>query len=162
MIPEIKKILYATDLSESAQYAFGYAVSLSNRYQARLTVLHVIEELSATVQIQVKSMIGDEKWLLAQEEITRTATAKIEARLKKICTDAQTLEDHCTFGTPEIVIAHGHPVQTILEQSTQHNSDLIVMGTHGFGTFKDTWMGSTARRVLHRSRTPVLTIRLPN
>jgi len=162
MIPEIKKILYATDLSESALHAFGYAVSLSSRYQAGLTVLHVLEELSASVQMQVKSIIGHEKWLQAMDEISRTATAKIQARLEKLCGDMRTRADQCTFAKPEIVIAHGHPVQTILEQSTRRNSDLIVMGTHGFGTFRDTWMGSTARRVLHRSRIPVLTIRLPD
>ncbi len=31
MIPEFKKILYPTDLSENARYAFGFAVSLANR-----------------------------------------------------------------------------------------------------------------------------------
>ena len=32
MLPDIKKILYATDLSESARYAFGYAASLADCY----------------------------------------------------------------------------------------------------------------------------------
>ena len=31
---QIKKILYATDLSESARHAFSYAVSLANMYGA--------------------------------------------------------------------------------------------------------------------------------
>ena len=41
MIPEIKKILYTTDLSQNARYAFGYAASLANRYDAGITILHV-------------------------------------------------------------------------------------------------------------------------
>jgi nucleotide-binding universal stress UspA family protein len=36
-----------------------------------------------------------------------------------------------------------------------------VMGTHGHGTLADVMMGSTARRVLRRSRKPVLVVRLP-
>lgn len=46
MIPDIKKILYATDLSENARYALGYAAALANRFDAQITVLHVAEELS--------------------------------------------------------------------------------------------------------------------
>ncbi len=29
-IPEIKKFLYATDLSENVRHAFGYAMNLAN------------------------------------------------------------------------------------------------------------------------------------
>ena len=43
---EIKKILYATDLSESSVHALAYAVSLANRYKAGITVLHVLHEES--------------------------------------------------------------------------------------------------------------------
>ena len=39
---EYKKILYATDLSESGRHAFPHAAGLSRRYGAELTVLHVV------------------------------------------------------------------------------------------------------------------------
>ena len=39
---QIKKILYATDLSENAVHAFAYAVSLANLYGAGITILHVL------------------------------------------------------------------------------------------------------------------------
>jgi nucleotide-binding universal stress UspA family protein len=52
-------------------------------------------------------------------------------------------------------------VEQILAQADAAQADLIVMGTHGQGTFKDAMMGSTARRVLRRSKIPVLVIRLP-
>ena len=41
---QIKKILYATDLSESAVYAFAHAVSLATLYGAGITILHVLAE----------------------------------------------------------------------------------------------------------------------
>ena len=43
-IVDIKRILYATDLSENARYAMAYAVSLANTYCAQITILHVIDE----------------------------------------------------------------------------------------------------------------------
>ena len=38
MIPEINKILYATDLSENARYAFSYAASLPDRCEQLVDV----------------------------------------------------------------------------------------------------------------------------
>ena len=62
MVPKIKKILYATDLSENARYAFGYAADLAQRYDALVTILYVMENMNHTVEVQVKDMIGQEKW----------------------------------------------------------------------------------------------------
>jgi nucleotide-binding universal stress UspA family protein len=64
MIPEIKKILYPTDLSENARYAFGYAVSLANRYNAEITVLHVVEEISSFARSMVEEIMGEKRWAL--------------------------------------------------------------------------------------------------
>ena len=55
----------------------------------------------------------------------------------------------------------GNPVEVILNVAKEKNCDLIVMGTHGMGTLADVVMGSTARRVIRRSPTPVLVVRLP-
>jgi nucleotide-binding universal stress UspA family protein len=41
---EIKRILYTTDLSLHARHAFSYAVSLANRYDAKISILHVLPE----------------------------------------------------------------------------------------------------------------------
>ena len=62
MIPEIKKILYSTDLSENARYAFSYAASLANRYDAGITILHVLEDISPTTDNLVVGILGQEKW----------------------------------------------------------------------------------------------------
>ncbi len=39
-----QKILYTTDLSETANFAFSYAASLANHYDAVITILHVLKE----------------------------------------------------------------------------------------------------------------------
>jgi nucleotide-binding universal stress UspA family protein len=45
MIPKIKKILYATDLSKNSAYAFRYAVNSAKKHGAEIIILHVIEEI---------------------------------------------------------------------------------------------------------------------
>jgi nucleotide-binding universal stress UspA family protein len=42
MIPEIKKILYATDLSKNSSYAFLYAADMAKRHNARIIILHSV------------------------------------------------------------------------------------------------------------------------
>ena len=42
---EVHTILYATDLSENARYAFAYAVSLANLYNAAINFIHVLPEV---------------------------------------------------------------------------------------------------------------------
>jgi nucleotide-binding universal stress UspA family protein len=57
---EVKKILYATDLSDSARYAFAYALSLANLYRSKLVMLHVLPEdpdLDGLVSGYVESVI---------------------------------------------------------------------------------------------------------
>jgi len=45
MIPEIKRILYATDLTKNSAYAFYYATDIAKRYNARIVILHSIERI---------------------------------------------------------------------------------------------------------------------
>ncbi|HIC51665.1 MAG TPA: universal stress protein, partial [Candidatus Marinimicrobia bacterium] len=40
---DIKKILITTDFSEFSRYAFGYATTLAEKFEAELIILHVIQ-----------------------------------------------------------------------------------------------------------------------
>lgn len=161
MIPEIKKIFYATDLSENARYSFGYAVSLANRYGAGITILHVLEDVSAYQDSLVINVIGKQKW----EELRKTNEQKvldtIKERLEKFCEDVSRELPACPFMTDNIIVKIGNPVEEILEQVEANGCDMVVMGTHGHGILANAMMGSTSRRVLRRCKKPVLVVRLP-
>ena len=161
MIPDVKNILYATDLSENARHSFGYAASLSDRYGAGITILHVLEELSPSTTMQVKSIMGEERWLQALERNKEDITAGIRKRLEEFCDEIGSKHTTCAFRVADILIAEGPAVATILETAANAGGDIIVMGTHGYGSFKEALMGSTARRVVRRSPVPVLTVRQP-
>lgn len=49
-LPQIKKILFTTDLSKQTSYAFNYAVGLAAQYGASLTMLFVMEDPPASPQ----------------------------------------------------------------------------------------------------------------
>ena len=164
---DIKKILYTTDLSDNARLAFSYAVSLANLYGARMTILHVISE-DPDLDEKVIGYISAEKWQEIKDrhyqEARQTLTGKqrgglaIKDVLNRFCDSARA--EGCDIEADEILVKRGEPVVEILATAEGEASDLVVMGSHGYGTLKDAMMGGTARRVLRRAKVPVLLVRL--
>jgi nucleotide-binding universal stress UspA family protein len=161
MIPEIKKIFYATDLSENARYSFGYAVSLANRYGAGITILHVLEDVSAYQDSLVINVIGKQKWEELRKANEQKVLDTIKERLEKFCEDVSRELPACPFITDNIIVKIGNPVEEILEEVEASGCDMVVMGTRGHGILANAMMGSTSRRVLRRCKKPVLVVRLP-
>ena len=161
MIPEIKKILYTTDLSENARYAFSYAASLANRYDAGITILHVLEDISPTTDNLVVGILGREKWDKLRGNNEKEVLATLKSRLTEFCEDVQAELPSCPFITDKIKVTIGKPVEDILREVNNNDYDMIVMGAYGHGALADAFMGSVSRRVVRRCKKPVLVVRLP-
>lgn len=161
MTPKINKILYATDLSENAKYAFGYAADLSQKYDAHITILYVMEYMAHTIEVQVSEMVGPEKWQKLKLEKQEYLTKKIQTRVEDFCKEMSDTYDSCLLMKDDILIGKGSPQEIILSTSRQIGADMIVMGTHGYNALKDALIGGTARRVVKKSKVPVLVVQLP-
>lgn len=161
MLPKIKNILYATDLSENARHAYKYAASLAQQYDGRITILHVIERPSAETFFQIQGFVGEEKWNKLQEKNQADFVSTIKGRLSNFCDEISSEMDACTFQVDKIIVKEGIAADEILLQAELNDADTIVMGTRGFGRFKEALMGGTARRVVRKSIIPVMVIRLP-
>jgi nucleotide-binding universal stress UspA family protein len=166
---DVKKILYATDLSENARYAFAYAVSLANLYGAKITLLHVLPEVSELMDKHVIGYIDADRWEeIKAQHFQEAREALIGKRKDHLAVKdvLQQFSENATEGegvdTDEIIVERGNPVEEILKQAEERHCDLIVMGTHGHGVLEEAMIGSTARRVVRRSKIPVLVVRLPD
>ena len=131
MIPKIKKILYATDLSENARYAFGYAADLAQHYDTMITILYVMENINHVMEIQIKDMMGQEKWDRLQSEKLDDITQKIKARLEDFCRKMDSQIDSCRLLIEDIRITKGNPTEVILNTAKDIHADMIVMGSYG-------------------------------
>jgi nucleotide-binding universal stress UspA family protein len=171
MVPDIKKILFTTNLSPNSRAAFDYAVSLADRYGAVITVLHVMEEVSHTSDIHIKTFLGEEQWQELQQAHEQEAKqiligkrregAMIKAALEEFCASVQKEHDDCEFMTDETIVTRGNVVDEILAVSREKKCDLIVMGYQDRGKLGEAVLGSTTRRVLRRGSIPVMLVRLP-
>ena len=159
MIPKINKILYATDLSENSQRAFTYAASLSERYEAQIIVLYVIEPIPKNTYMNIGGMMGESEMIRMQQGNYDRLYDEISTKIHRFCSSLQASEPACPVLQDNILIRKGVPVEEIINTATEKEADLIVLGTHGYGLVKDALMGGTVRRVLRRSKIPVLVAR---
>jgi nucleotide-binding universal stress UspA family protein len=161
MIPEINKILYTTDLSKNARHAFSYAASIANRYDAGVTILHVLEDISPSTESLVTNILGEEEWGRLRTRNEKEVLDKLHSRLTKFCDEVQAELPACPFITDNIIVKIGNPVDEILLEVEEKGYDMVVMGAHGHSALANALMGSTSRRVIRRCKTPVLVVRLP-
>ena len=162
MLPKIRRILYASDLSENSIPALSWAMMLAHQHDARITFLHVIEDVSPHATTAIRHFMGEDKWKEMAASHHADVSAKAEERIRRFCDNVSSEISPCPATVSEIAVTRGVPVESILEEAELRDSDLIVMGTHGAGLFKDAMIGSTARRVLRRSQRPVFVIPLTN
>ena len=93
---------------------------------------------------------------------------KVAEAMDKIKNRLQVLRDSERIDDPQSVdrvlsieVCKGYPPEEILRKADELNCDVIVMGTHGKGIIRHSFLGSTAQKVLRRVRKPVFIIPLP-
>ena len=166
---QIKKILYTTDLSETAVHAFSYAVNLANTYGAGITILHVLADFPG--EHYITNMIPPSTWQVIKEKHFSEVRDKLIGKKRDHIAMKEVLQafseevkadgENQAFATDEILIKDGVPAEIIVQTAIKQNCDLVVMGTHGQGIISQILIGSTAKWVVMHSPIPVLTIRLP-
>ena len=146
---QMKTILHPTDFSESSKYAMTYAISFAEEFQAKLVLLHVIEEISSALYFDMlqappltQLMVDIEK--RARQSLDEILPADLRGKLPA-----------------EYVIRRGVPFVEILRCAEQIKADMIVLGTHGRTGLKHALFGSVAEKVVRKASCPVLSVRHP-
>lgn len=158
MIPKIKKILYATDLSENSAYAFRFAVSLAQQHGAKIHIFHVMEEIKTNILAAYYEL---EKLQEIREKGKQEIKDRIQKRLETFCQRELMKDPECRDLVASTEVVEGDPAAEILRKADELGFDLVVMGTHGKGFLEHAFLGSVAEKVLHRIKIPVLTIPIP-
>ena len=174
MLPTIRRILYATDLSESARHAVWYAAALGRAHDARITVLHVVPDvvdyMSEQAGVDIEEHFAPDQWEHFNTTVRDTAARAAHQRVTETIRNCMREAPDCPLHDEDVIVRTGNPAQEILEESKK-GYDLLVMGTHGRrgladsilsgNLLGDVMLGSVAGRVVRRCGIPVLTVRLP-
>jgi universal stress protein A len=144
---DYKHILLAIDYSPHSDYVAEKAKSLAALYQAKLSIIHVLDNIAMpdTNYGTVISLTEDTGYDLLESEKT-----KLIEFGKRYAIDKANLW-----------LVWGVPNQEIVQTARQQNVDLIIVGSHGRHGLK-LLLGSTANSILHYADCDVLAVRLLN
>jgi len=161
MLPKIKTILYATGLGAGAPYVFRYALSLAQKYDAKIRIVHGREPLSASAQSMADLYMFKETSEDLFEKASKEAEDKILENLEALCSKELGTDPQGRQRVENIIVIKLPPKQAILEEAKKCGADLIVMGSHRHSALADAMLGTTTMKVLHSSTIPVFVVRIP-
>jgi nucleotide-binding universal stress UspA family protein len=170
--PQIKRILFTTDLSKETRQAFNYAVGLAFQYGAGLTILYVMEEVPQVHGEDFVDFLGKERWAEVrqshEQEIRQLLIGKkregsmIRSALEEMLSAAQDdMGPNRSHASDQVVVTQGDVVDCILHEIQANEIDLLVMGYHARGRLEEAIAGSVSRSVLRKVQVPVLLVKLP-
>jgi nucleotide-binding universal stress UspA family protein len=136
-----EQILFPTDGSDGAAFAFDHVVDLADGHDATVHILNVAD----TMEHGILQMRGDDIDTLEQEGDRIVTEAANRAHQRGIDTVTE--------------VRQGEPYREIVDYAETHGFDLVVMPTHGRRGLERFLLGSTCERVVRRADVPVLTIR---
>lgn len=140
-----KHLLVAVDFDNVQNSLLQRAKDLSERYQAKLTLMHVVEfmgpgyagDIPMPEDFEIEQLIADR----AREQVTELAAS-------------------LQLGEVDTRVEMGVPKHEITRTAEEIGADLILIGSHGRHGIQ-LLLGSTANGVLHLAGCDVLAVRCP-
>ena len=144
------KILVGIDLSESTEMIVKKVEDIAKALQAKVWLLHVAEPDPDFVGFD-KPQVG----LNADPQSVRDALA---TRFHGEHSEIQEIADRLRKSGLSTTALHmqGATVETILNEASKLDVDMIVVGSHGRGAMHQLLVGSVSEGVIHDSEYPVL------
>ncbi len=145
----MKPILVTTDLSDHSTHAFSLARTMAEKLGAPITLLAVVEDLA-----QIAFAYAMELPTYPDPEIHKL-------RLKKVTSDLEAMKNKFFAGLEcetVVVEAVGSVGAEICAYAKKHESQLIVISSHGRSGLSRLLLGSVAERVTRESPCPVLLV----
>lgn len=142
---QIRNVLAAVGQFPQDDPALARASEIARAHRARLTVVHVIDDLGGLDFTSVDMS-------LMQHQIQLIAEENLEAALARLEIDPAETDVHIEVGSP---------AQRLTELAEEIKADLLVMRAHQRNSMLEKIVGSTTDRVIRTSRTPVLVVKRP-
>jgi len=137
----IKKILVPLDGSKNSMRGLDEAIYLARQCHATITGLYVIPLSKPQTDSQISYV---EKHLLQN-------ASKFMSKAKK-----RSAQNGIDFSD---MVIYGDEGSKIVNYANSKKFDMIVIGSRGMGSIKETFLGSTSNFVLHKSKLPVLIVK---
>ena len=143
---KLTKILVATDFSAHSKRVVEYAFDLKRIFNATIYMLYVIETSHA-----IEWAIRQGHYVHAMDKMREWAGHQLVN-----LTPDEFIKDPTVIRLVEA----GSPGDTIADVALEVGADLTILGTHEYGTVHKHLIGTTTDKLLTKTSTPVLTVKL--
>jgi universal stress protein A len=148
MTVRFRRILVPLDFGVASEAALTYAKELATKFGARLFLLHIVEDPTAT------GVWTPDIYLAASAELRERLLADAKQRVESALSGGERERFQATAD-----VRLGTAADGIGSFAREKTIDLIVMGTHGRRGLAHMFLGSVAERVVRTAPCPVLTVR---
>ncbi len=146
----MKKILYPTDFSDTAENAFRYALQLADALGASLITLHAFDRPDIS-SFNLPNTLRD-----VYDSIDLDEFENYEDEIPYL---RDVASEQGYYHIPMVhVLEEGAPVSAILRTANKNKVDLIVMGTTGAGRMEAFFFGTISGKVLEEAHCPVIVV----
>jgi nucleotide-binding universal stress UspA family protein len=142
---EIKRILVVSRITKSCQKAIHYGISLSKKYGAELSVLHIIDTFW---------LKGWNVPMISVEEEYK----KEMKRIKQELDDVINMEKKKGMVIKEL-LKEGDPTEEILKVIKEENIDLVILLAHEEGRFEHFLFGRGNEEIARKMPCTVLLVK---
>lgn len=145
-VGDVKRILVPIDFSRHAVEALAHAKELARTYGATLQVLHIIEEV-----VHPSFYVTGKSSLLEWMPEIKGESKKEMGRLLERAPGPEV--------ATELFVEEGRAASDVVKFAKDHESDLIVIATHGLTGLQHLLIGSVAEKVARMAHCPVFTVK---
>ncbi len=143
---DMDTMLVPIDFSEHSRRALEYAKKIATAFEARLQLLHVVEQMIHPSFYA----IGKTSILDLDPDIVGRSQREMERWLQEV---------EGPNVSAETFVIDGRANRDIVKFAEDHDSDLIVIATHGLSGLDRFLMGSVTQKVVRRAPCPVFTVK---
>ena len=161
LLPDIKKILYCTRIGPNSAYIYRHALALAEKFDAAITVLHVMETLTPEQEALIDGYIGPDTIHDVVKHEEQDSLTRLRQHLNTFCARLDE-RSSCSNRVEKILVVEGSsPADEIVKRSAAMGADVIVIGGHAHSSIHDALLGSTTSKVIRKSSVPVLVVQVP-
>jgi nucleotide-binding universal stress UspA family protein len=142
---QYNRILFCTDFSENAHFAFHYALASAQRTgHASLYILHVLPEPDAQFW---------QTYLYEVDDVDAKAHADINAKI-----ETNYLSEIPSAVAVTVAVRKGKAEQEIMTYAREMDADLLVIGRQGSSSLGKHLFGNVAEIIARKANCPVLIV----
>jgi nucleotide-binding universal stress UspA family protein len=141
----MRRLLFATDMTEESRIGLRYAVKLARTAGANLTVVYIAEQMDLLY------------WSGAVVGILERDRAKFLENLRVRLREFVEQDKPADLDIEELVL-EGKPYEKILELAEDREMDMIVLNLQSKRLIDRAFLGATAERVVRLAKIPVFSV----